>query len=67
MGRPCTAPPPGRAAGDRSEVSLSLGAWLIHKNKITEQQLERGLHDQAFFGGRLGASLMKLGPRLSFA
>jgi type II secretion system (T2SS) protein E len=38
-----------------------LGDWLIRKGKITEEQLARGLQDQAFFGERLGNSLIKLG------
>ena len=38
-----------------------LGEWLIGKGKLTEEQLQRGLHDKTFFGERLGHSLIKLG------
>src|SRR6185503_7607046 len=38
-----------------------LGEWLIGKGKLTEEQLQRGLHDKTFFGERLGHSLVKLG------
>jgi len=38
-----------------------LGDWLIGKGKLTEEQLQRGLQDKAFFGERLGHSLVKLG------
>jgi Type II secretion system (T2SS), protein E, N-terminal domain len=40
---------------------LKLGDWLISKGKISEDQLAQALHDQSFFGGRLGNSLIKLG------
>lgn len=40
---------------------MRLGAWLLSKGKITEEQLTRALHDKAFYGGRLGTSLIKLG------
>jgi hypothetical protein len=40
---------------------LRLGAWLQSKAKITEDQLERALQHQQFFGGRIGTSLIKLG------
>lgn len=40
---------------------MKLGAWLVQKKKITEEQLARALQDQAFFGERLGNSLIKLG------
>ncbi len=40
---------------------MKLGDWLIRKGKLTEEQLARGLQDQAFFGERLGNSLIKLG------
>jgi hypothetical protein len=40
---------------------LRLGAWLLSKGKITDEQLQRALQHQSFFGGRLGSSLIKLG------
>ncbi len=40
---------------------MRLGAWLLSKEKITEEQLTRALQDKAFYGGRLGTSLIKLG------
>lgn len=40
---------------------MRLGAWLLSKGKITEEQLTRALQDKAFYGGRLGTSLIKLG------
>jgi len=40
---------------------LRLGAWLLSRGKITEDQLQRALQHQQFFGGRLGSSLIKLG------
>ena len=40
---------------------MKLGDWLVSKGKITEDQLARALHDQSFFGERLGTSLIKLG------
>jgi hypothetical protein len=40
---------------------LRLGAWLLSKGKINEEQLERALQHQQFFGGRIGTSLIKLG------
>jgi len=40
---------------------LKLGAWLLSRGKITEDQLQRALQHQQFFGGRLGSSLIKLG------
>lgn len=40
---------------------MRLGAWLLSKEKITEEQLTRALQDKAFYGGRLGSSLIKLG------
>ncbi|HEV8699766.1 MAG TPA: hypothetical protein VGV60_00650 [Candidatus Polarisedimenticolia bacterium] len=42
-------------------MTQKLGEWLIGKGKLTEEQLQRGLHDKAFFGERLGHSLIKLG------
>ncbi|MBI1950096.1 MAG: hypothetical protein HYS34_01880 [Acidobacteria bacterium] len=42
-------------------MTQKLGDWLISKGKISEEQLQRGLHDKAFFGERLGNSLIKLG------
>ena len=40
---------------------MKLGDWLVSKGKITADQLARALHDQSFFGERLGTSLIKLG------
>jgi hypothetical protein len=40
---------------------VRLGAWLIGRRRITEDQLQRALQHQSFFGGRLGTSLIKLG------
>lgn len=40
---------------------MRLGAWLLSKGKITEEQLDKALQHQTFFGGRLGSSLIKLG------
>ena len=40
---------------------MKLGDWLLSKGKITQEQLDRALHDHGFFGGRLGTSLIKLG------
>jgi hypothetical protein len=40
---------------------LKLGAWLLSRGKINEDQLQRALQHQQFFGGRLGSSLIKLG------
>jgi len=40
---------------------VRLGAWLLSKGKITEEQLDKALQHQTFFGGRLGSSLIKLG------
>ncbi len=40
---------------------MRLGAWLLSKGKITEDQLGRALQHQQFFGGRIGTSLIKLG------
>jgi len=42
-------------------MTAKLGDWLLGKGKITEEQLQRGLQDKAFFGERLGNSLIKLG------
>jgi hypothetical protein len=42
-------------------LTQKLGEWLRGKGKITEEQLQRALHDKAFFGERLGNSLIKLG------
>jgi type II secretion system (T2SS) protein E len=42
-------------------LTKKLGDWLIGKGKLTEEQLQRALHDKAFFGERLGNSLIKLG------
>lgn len=42
-------------------MTQKLGEWLIGKGKLTEEQLQRGLHDKTFFGERLGHSLVKLG------
>ena len=40
---------------------MRLGAWLLSRGKINEEQLQRALQHQQFFGGRLGSSLIKLG------
>ncbi len=40
---------------------MKLGDWLLGKGRINEEQLSRALQDHAFFGGRLGTSLIKLG------
>ena len=40
---------------------MRLGAWLLSRGKISEEQLQRALQHQQFFGGRLGSSLIKLG------
>jgi hypothetical protein len=40
---------------------VRLGAWLLGRRRITEDQLQRALQHQSFFGGRLGTSLIKLG------
>lgn len=40
---------------------MRLGAWLLSRGKISEDQLQRALQHQQFFGGRLGSSLIKLG------
>ena len=40
---------------------MRLGAWLLSKGKIGEDQLQKALQHQSFFGGRLGSSLIKLG------
>jgi len=40
---------------------MKLGDWLLGKGRITQEQLARALQDHAFFGGRLGTSLIKLG------
>ena len=42
-------------------MTQQLGEWLVGKGKITEEQLQQALHDKAFFGERLGNSLIKLG------
>jgi len=42
-------------------LTQKLGDWLVGKGKITEEQLQQALHDKAFFGERLGNSLIKLG------
>ena len=42
-------------------MTQKLGDWLRSKGKVTEEQLQRALHDKAFFGERLGNSLIKLG------
>ena len=42
-------------------MTQKLGEWLRSKGKINDEQLQRGLHDKAFFGERLGNSLIKLG------
>lgn len=42
-------------------MTQKLGDWLLSKGKINEEQLQRALHDKAFFGERLGNSLIKLG------
>ena len=42
-------------------MTAKLGDWLLARGKITEEQLQRGLQDKAFFGERLGNSLVKLG------
>src|SRR6266540_2824090 len=53
-------PPPSRS-GRRSLLTQKLGDWLRARGKITEEQLQRALQDKAFFGERLGHSLVKLG------
>jgi hypothetical protein len=40
---------------------VRLGAWLLSKGKITEEQLQKALQHQEFFGGRIGSSLITLG------
>jgi hypothetical protein len=40
---------------------VRLGAWLLGRHRINEDQLQRALQHQSFFGGRLGTSLIKLG------
>ncbi|HYV17802.1 MAG TPA: hypothetical protein VFC25_02090 [Verrucomicrobiae bacterium] len=40
---------------------MKLGSWLLSRGKINEDQLQRALQHQQFFGGRLGSSLIKLG------
>ena len=40
---------------------MRLGAWLLNKGKISEDQLQRALQHQKFFGGRIGSSFIKLG------
>ncbi|HUD71689.1 MAG TPA: hypothetical protein VMQ62_06965 [Dongiaceae bacterium] len=40
---------------------MRLGAWLLSKGKITEDQLQRALQHREFFGGRIGSSLIALG------
>jgi hypothetical protein len=40
---------------------VRLGAWLLGKGKITEDQLQRALQHREFFGGRIGSSLIALG------
>ena len=40
---------------------MKLGDWLLSKGKITQEQLDRALHDHGFFGGRLGTNLVELG------
>ena len=42
-------------------MAQKLGEWLRSKGRLTEEQLQRALHDKAFFGERLGNSLIKLG------
>ncbi|HKB06955.1 MAG TPA: hypothetical protein VKF61_01610 [Candidatus Polarisedimenticolia bacterium] len=42
-------------------MAQKLGEWLRGKGRITEEQLQKALHDKAFFGERLGNSLIKLG------
>jgi len=42
-------------------LTQQIGEWLVGKGKITEEQLQQALHDKAFFGERLGNSLIKLG------
>ena len=42
-------------------MNQKLGDWLRSKGKVTDEQLQRALHDKAFFGERLGNSLIKLG------
>ena len=42
-------------------MTQKLGDWLRSKGKVTEEQLQRALHDKAFYGDRLGNSLVKLG------
>ena len=34
-------------------MTQKLGDWLRGKGKVTEEQLQRALHDKAFFGERL--------------
>ena len=40
---------------------MRLGAWLLSKGKITEEQLQKALQHRDFFGGRIGSSLITLG------
>jgi len=40
---------------------VRLGAWLLSKGKITEDQLQKALQHRDFFGGRIGSSLITLG------
>jgi len=40
---------------------VRLGAWLLSKGKITEDQLQKALQHREFFGGRIGSSLITLG------
>src|SRR2546428_5826227 len=47
--------------GRRFPLTQKLGEWLRSKGKVTEEQLQQALHDKAFFGERLGNSLIKLG------
>jgi len=42
-------------------VADKLGDWLLKKGRIAPDQLDRALRDQAFFGERLGNTLVKLG------
>jgi hypothetical protein len=42
-------------------MRVRLGAWLLNKGKVSEDQLQRALQHQKFFGGRIGSSFIKLG------
>ena len=64
-GRNLHAPFGFAAARGRSQrrrgARVRLGAWLLSKGKITEDQLQKALQHHEFFGGRIGSSLITLG------